>query len=469
MYRSALEERVEHAEAVIATAVAGLDPDLVPASEASRVFDGLERIVRTASAARTLLARRVEDSEEWKRLGYASPADHLAAKSGTSIGAAKTSLDTSNALKHLPEIRSSLLDGAISPAQGDVIAGAAQHNPHAQMRLLERARSGNMRELRGEAAKVKAEADPDPDATHHRLHRERRATRHTDDDGARQWHLRAPVDELAEFEAEIDRLTDLIFRERRKGGDLEPRDAYALDAAAEMARRSRRADDAPATGKARSPKPTQLALLRLDISALWRGHVEGDELCEITGLGPIPVKVAKRLLGEAVLKLIITNGVHVAHVTSLTRGPTQAMRYAHLWTSPTCSVEGCSRTIIEYDHVYGAEYKHTRHTRLDETAPVCPGHHDLHTKHGWALLPGVGQRPMVPPDDPRHPAHRLARRAEVAVAPPAPARSSPPISDRARPREHTTSPPPGAPRRRPTREFATDPPGPADLFGSSAA
>jgi hypothetical protein len=180
----------------------------------------------------------------------------------------------------------------------------------------------------------------------------------------------------------------------------------AFDAAVEMARRSQRADDpAGSAGGKGQGRPEHLALLRLDVEALWRGYVEGDELCEITGLGPIPVSVARRLLGDAVLKLIITKGDAVAQVTSLTRGPTQAMRYAMLWTSPTCVVEGCTRTIVEHDHVWGAEYKDTRHTRLDETDRKCHTHHDLHTHHGWALVNGVGKRPMVPPDDSRHPCH----------------------------------------------------------------
>jgi hypothetical protein len=66
-------------------------------------------------------------------------------------------------------------------------------------------------------------------------------------------------------------------------------------------------------------------------------------------------------------------------------------------------VEGCTRTIVEHDHVWGAEYKDTRHTRLDETERKCHTHHDLHTHHGWALVNGAGERPMVPPDDHRHP------------------------------------------------------------------
>ena len=151
--------------------------------------------------------------------------------------------------------------------------------------------------------------------------------------------------------------------------------------------------------------PQHLALLRLDVEALWRGHVEGEELCEIAGVGPIPVSAASALLGDAVLKLVLTRGVDVLNVTSLTRGPTQAMHYARLWTSPMCTVEGCTKTRIEHDHRWGAEYKDTRHTRLDELDPLCHHHHALHTLEGWALVAGTGHRPMVSPDDPGHPAN----------------------------------------------------------------
>jgi hypothetical protein len=94
------------------------------------------------------------------------------------------------------------------------------------------------------------------------------------------------------------------------------------------------------------------------------------------------------------------------------------MRYALLWTSPTCTVEGCTRTIVEHDHAWGAEYRSTRHTRLDELERVCTTHHDLHTHQGWALVPGRGKRPMVPPDHPQHPAN-------ASEARPPPGRAAP--------------------------------------------
>jgi hypothetical protein len=105
-------------------------------------------------------------------------------------------------------------------------------------------------------------------------------------------------------------------------------------------------------------------------------------------------------------------------------------------------VEGCTRTVVEHDHRYGAEFKHTGHTRLDELDPVCPGHHDLHTNHGWALIIGTGKRAMVPPDDPRHPSHLPGARAGPAPPPAAspaagPRRRRRPIRDRPSPEAST--------------------------------
>ena len=118
----------------------------------------------------------------------------------------------------------------------------------------------------------------------------------------------------------------------------------------------------------RTVNPRYLALLRIDVAALRRGHVEGDELCEINGIGPVPVSVARGLFGDAILKLVITSGVGMASVTHLGRGPTAAQRAALLWTNPTCAVQGCNRTRVEIDHT--RPWAQTRHTRLDELDPL---------------------------------------------------------------------------------------------------
>jgi hypothetical protein len=396
-----------------AAAAAVEDPDDIPASQAVVLYQTLERCSRAVAAAKTLLAKRVEASRQWQTKGHSSAAEHLAAISGRSLGAARSELETSNALDDLPATKQALLGGAVSETQGQIIANAAKANPHAERDLIKKASKVNHQGLRDEARKAKAAADIDPEARHRRIQSERRLSRNTDLEGV--WHLHAngTVVDGSVISSELDRLTDEIFATNRADGVRECRDAYAFDALTEMARRSAglrhrvppSADAIDDRKKRKLATPQHLALLRLDVAALWRGYVEGDELCEITGLGPVPVETAKTLLGDAVLKLVITNGVDVLNVTSLTRGPTQAMRYARLWTNPMCCVEGCTRMRVEHDHRWGAEYKDTRHTRLDELDGVCPHHHDLHTREGWALVAGDGDRAMVPPDDLRHPAN----------------------------------------------------------------
>ncbi|MGH8824267.1 MAG: hypothetical protein ACRDVN_07320, partial [Jiangellaceae bacterium] len=215
---------------------------------------------------------------------------------------------------------------------------------------------------------------------------------------------------------------------------------------------------APAAPPSR-PHPRYLALLRIDIEALRRGAVAGGELCEITGVGPVPVPIARGLLGQAVLKLVITRGVDVAHVTHVGRGPTAAQRIALAWTSPDCTVQGCPRTRIEYDH--RQPWKDTRHTRLNELDPLCDHHHDLKTHHGWALVAGHGKRAMVAPHHPRHPRHPGHQRQENRAAShnqlPGP---GPTIA----PDPHRDSRPRAAPEQRalpaPPRQPSTDPPRP---------
>jgi hypothetical protein len=367
---------VREVEAQALALSAALDPDLVPAAEAPAWYEALDRAARALTAARTVLARRVDDSLEWQRRGFRSPEELLASTAGGSLGAARTELATSRRLQALPTTRRRMLEGAVSAEQGAVIADAAVVNPAAEARLIEQAGRSNLRELRDRAGLLKAAADPDPDTTHARVHANRRLTRHTDGEGAVHLHGLGTVEDGAEVLAEIDRLADEIFHERRAAGVRERRDTYAWDALVRMARRSR-----DLTGGSPPGNPRSVGLLRVDVEALRRGQVSGEELCEISGVGPVPVRVARELLGEATLKLVITRGVDVANVTSLGRGPTAAMRAALAWTSPTCVVEGCCRTIVEHDHVWGAEFAATRHTRLDELERVCPPHHDLHTHH----------------------------------------------------------------------------------------
>jgi hypothetical protein len=159
-----------------------------------------------------------------------------------------------------------------------------------------------------------------------------------------------------------------------------------------------------------------LGLIRVDLTALLKGGVGDGELCEIAGVGPISVQAARELLGESILKLVITRGVDVLSVTHLGRGPNVAQQIALLWANPVCCVQGCNRVRrLEWDH--RQPWAQVRQTVLANLDGPCEFHHARKTRDGWELVQGTGRRPMVPPSDPRHP--RRAARERAPNAPPA--------------------------------------------------
>lgn len=162
MFQSVLEDQAVEVERRALALASAVDPDDVACSEAVRLYERLDRAGRAIAAAKTLLARRVDDSLEWKRRGYRSAAELLATTAGTSLGAAREELETSTALADLAGTRAALVNGTISPAQGAVIAGAAKVNRGVETELLDTAATANLQELRQEAGRAKAAADPDP-------------------------------------------------------------------------------------------------------------------------------------------------------------------------------------------------------------------------------------------------------------------------------------------------------------------
>lgn len=399
--------RVGEVRAALAEIVASLDADAVAPADAPRLWRSFDGIERLAGAAKLLLARRVEESREWQRNGHRSPEEHLAKRSGCSVGAARRQLETSKKLQDAPATEAALRSGQLSETQASTIAPAAAADPSAEQRLLDGAKTMSTSELKAEAARVRAAADPDPDTTHRRIRAGRFLRTYTDPEGA--WNLlaRGTPDDGARIMSALEPLIDARFRQAREAGEHESRESYAFDALAALAVRPADCGDASATSTPRpKPKPRFLALLRADLSALVRGAVVDGERCEIDGIGPVPVSVARQALGEAVLKLVLTNGVAVANVTHLGRGPSAAQRIALLWSSPGCSVQGCNGVRTEVDH--RVPFAQTRHTRVDELDPLCPFHHDLKTYADWALVEGEGKCPLVPPWDQRHPRNKAS-------------------------------------------------------------
>lgn len=143
-------------------------------------------------------------------------------------------------------------------------------------------------------------------------------------------------------------------------------------------------------------------IVRIDHTALLRGHTVAGETCDIPGYGPIPVAAARELMQDAFLAAILTKGNDVCTVAHLGRNLSAHQRTAIEALGLRCSNRACNRTIaIQIDH--RTPWAAHQETKLDNQDPLCPGCHNLKTHHGWALEPGTGPRRFTPPPTPPTP------------------------------------------------------------------
>ena len=261
------------------------------------------------------------------------------------------------------------------------------------MALAERASLG---ELKDEAARRKAAAT-DPEDQHTAIHDSRNLRSWTGADGAWNLGARGTVDKGADFMARVQARADQLFKKARAEGRHEPREAYLFDALMELVC-GEGAVSMP-TGRGSRAK----VIVRVDFDALLRGRPIEGEVCEIAGYGPVPVSVVEEILsrGDTFLAAVITKGKGICGVAHFGRHPTAFQRSALEWLYPTCAVEGCNAPVQEWDH--RVDWSQSYITVFDWLDGHCCHHHDKKTLEGWALVEGVGKRPMVPPDDPRHP------------------------------------------------------------------
>ena len=148
-------------------------------------------------------------------------------------------------------------------------------------------------------------------------------------------------------------------------------------------------------------------IVRIDYMALIRGYPVGDEVSEISGVGPVsPEAVIEMLINDnPLIAAVLTKGNDVLSVVHFGRKPTSKQITALEWLYPSCGVKGCNAALfLEMDHTIPWSYTHM--TTLKSLDRLCSYHHDLKTNLNWQLVKGRGKRDFVPPDDPRHPEYK---------------------------------------------------------------
>jgi hypothetical protein len=145
--------------------------------------------------------------------------------------------------------------------------------------------------------------------------------------------------------------------------------------------------------------------IRVDLAALRRGHTIDGEICEIPGIGPIPVATATMLAADAIINILLVDGVDVTRVAHTGRTANAHQRSALRERTDTCEVPWCDvRHNLEIDH--NNPWALTKTTSIDDLNVLCRYHHHLKTHHGYRLTGPPGNRQWHPPD---HSDHRSGR------------------------------------------------------------
>ncbi len=375
-----------------------LDPVAVGLAEVPPVFDALAELERLCGGAVVRMAARYEEAGTWKRNGARSPEDDIARKTGTGTSRARRKLSTSKRLCSQPKIDDAVRRGRVSPDQADEVSDGAGASPDAEDELLDTAQRKPLHDLRRKVAEERAKADKDREERARRLHRQRAVRRWDDPDGMGNLLLRLPGDAMAEVDARLKPLIDRAFADARDAGRFESVEAYTADVVKGLLLSdvgSRSGDGAGTdggSGRRQDVRPEKKVIALIDADALNRGRVEGDETCEIAGVGPVSVSAVRRLLSEAFLSVVIRKGTDIRNVTHLGRQVTATQRTALEARGGRCERCG-SRHLLDIDHNEGWTLTHD--TRLDDLSWFCWHCHDQKTRHNLRAVGGLGAKRFV--------------------------------------------------------------------------
>ena len=257
--------------------------------------------------------------------------------------------------------------------------------------------------------------------------------------------LRTTVDAMAEIKAAIAAHQTPIFEAARRAGTRDPFEAYAADGLLAMARASLTPATLNSTGRtagrpagaAVDPGTLDMSLdggtdpigvvgrraptkviVRVDHTALTRGHVVAGETCEIVGTGPVPVTQVQAMLdtGDTFAAAVSTDRDRVTTVAHIGRAPllnrpsrsgagdvggiaaraSVSERPAAPAGSRTRAAQARITTLPRQEIDHRARLGPHQTTVLDDLDGYCRHHHALKTRHNYQLAPGTGRRAMTP-------------------------------------------------------------------------
>jgi hypothetical protein len=390
---------------VIASFVSGFEPGRYAGEDAATLVAWFTRAERLCAAGKTVAAARVAESRGHLRSGHRTPAEWLASVTGESMGEAIDVLQMADTFRDHPDVDHAFRGGKLSRAGAKLVAGAVRVNPDAGGKLVDGAQHDTLRQLRQRCLNAKAEGRGQEDAAraHAAIRAKRKCRTWTDTDGAFRLDALLTPDAGAALAAVLAVESDRRFAEARRAGHRESSECYAADALVALVTAPGTAGtlgQTPATGD-RSRGARALVTLRVDLDALRSGLLGPGGVCEIPGVGPVPLDTARSLMGDAITTLVVTNGVDVTTVCHLGRSIPRALRAAVVERDRVCVVPGCDVTTgLEIDH-WMVDFAAGGPATLANLARLCHHHHYLRTHRGFQLSGGPGRWRWESPATPK--------------------------------------------------------------------
>jgi hypothetical protein len=387
-----------------ADALERLDPASMSGNEAASVVELCCRVTRLAEAAAARFGRRVEETGAFAATGHRSAAEWLGERAKESPACAKSRLTTAALVATVPALDDAFRRGVLSADQARVIAPAAVTDPCSVDGLLETAAAEAMGTLRERALAVRQRAYPA--ARRADVHRRRYLRCAADPRGGVRGSFLLDETAWGRCLAALEPLAERRFAEGRRDDVLESRDAYMADALVTLCTRPNGGDRGG---------PSAMVQLRVDVESLRRGRTDEAEVCEIVGVGPVPVAHARSLLGDVVFDLLVHDGQDVRALTGEGRSVPKRLRTAIERRDQHCRWGACRETKGLQLHHWRLDAALGEVASLETLVTLCQAHHDYCTYGGWRIEPRpAGGWRQIAPDHP--PSARFIERKRKLAA-----------------------------------------------------
>ncbi|AKL72427.1 protein of unknown function DUF222/HNH endonuclease [Actinobacteria bacterium IMCC26256] len=362
---------------------ASMEVDCFDAARAARLVSSGERVRRLGDAIRTIGVGQVERTNGWKGQGAKSISEWLATETDCAHYEAQSVVVLAGQLHHLPVTEAALRSGELSGTQAVEVARGAIVAPNTETQLLNLAKHVTVRDLRDATSRVVAAATDEAER-HRQVHKSRFLKSWTDLDGSFNLKARMTVANGALVMAALKPIQDEVFRSARKSGVHERPEAYAADALLVLCEKASSSETGAGSSRTKTTRSNAVMHIRVDIDALKRGHTEHGEICEIAGVGPIPVATATEYLGEAFLKLLVIDGTDIKTVAHMGRHIPAPLRTAVEERDRVCQVPTCDMTLgLEIDHI--VPFAEGGPASLENLVRLCKRHHLQKTHDGYRL------------------------------------------------------------------------------------